>query len=158
MTIGTVFFDGGLRAKKNAPTGIGACAAILHLENTFEAMKGLVVRDVLDPIGVASYLGPGHTTNTAEYEGLLLALRLAKQHGVAHVQVVGDSKLVVEQALGAWKVNEPHLKKYVDMAQELARQFEVAEILHVRRHMNKEADKMVTALLDRKTGSIRKQK
>ena len=36
------------------------------------------------------------TNNTAEYEALILGLRVAKDLGIQHISVYGDSKLVVQ--------------------------------------------------------------
>lgn len=56
------------------------------------------------------YLGPElHTNNYAEYQAMLHLLRYAEAFQVKNLDIFCDSKLVVEQVKGNWKVNEPSL-------------------------------------------------
>ena len=50
------------------------------------------------------------TNNVAEYNGLLAALRWAKEHGHTTVHIKADSLLVVEQMRGRFKVKHPGLQ------------------------------------------------
>ena len=58
------------------------------------------------------------TNNVAEYQGLInaleLAIEVAKMRGAApselEIQVRMDSKLVVEQMSGRWKIKHPDMK------------------------------------------------
>jgi ribonuclease HI len=43
------------------------------------------------------------TNNTAEYEGLVIGLRLAKELGIQRLLIWGDSHLVVKQVQKAWR-------------------------------------------------------
>lgn len=89
--------------------------------------------------------------------GLLLGLRMALARGVTDIQMVSDSKLVVEQVLGAWKIKHPRLLLLCTEARDLSTRFVNAEIMHVRREENKHADRLVTELLDATTGRPRQQ-
>lgn len=62
----------------------------------------------------ARYLGPElHTNNYAEYMGMLDLLRWAMLNGpYTNLDIFCDSKLVVEQVKGNWKVNEPSLAPF----------------------------------------------
>lgn len=135
----TCYFDGGARGTP----GPAGCAIVLTTEKQPD-----------DPIEMTKFLGDG-TNNDAEYHGLLLGMRTALAHGIVDLQLVSDSKLVVEQVLGEWKVNEPRLQILCAEAQEMATQFEKCEILHVHRELNKRADLLVTKLLDDHTGRKR---
>ena len=133
---GTVYFDGGARAGKNGNKGHAGCAIVMHIETTPDT-----------PIESTKYLGD-QTNNVAEYEALLLGMRMALAYGVDDLQLVSDSKLVVEQVLGEWEVKNPRLKILCAEAREMATQFVKCEILHVRRELNRHADRLVTKLLD----------
>ena len=52
-----------------------------------------------------------HTNNVAEYLGLIVGLRHCIDQKINNVAVFGDSKLVVEQTLGNWKVKSENLIK-----------------------------------------------
>ena len=58
---------------------------------------------------LAEYLGI-QTNNYAEYMGLLIGLRLAKEKNIRHIKIEGDSNLVIQQVRGLWRVKEPRLK------------------------------------------------
>jgi ribonuclease HI len=103
----------------------------------------------------AVYLGDHGTNNQAEYGALILALKLSAQHGVTMLKIRSDSRLIVEQVIGAWRVKEPSLRPFVDRARALAATFEQIEIRHVPREQNSAADALVTALLDEKVGKKR---
>src|SRR3989344_9662402 len=80
--------------------------------NPGPAGAGVVIIDEKRRIELKKYLGNPQTNNWAEYEAVALALHEAKKHGLAGrpVEVRMDSKLVVEQILGNWKIKEPTLK------------------------------------------------
>lgn len=137
---GVCFFDGGSRGNP----GIAGCAIVLTIDHKPD-----------DPIEITKLLENPETNNVAEYEGLLLGLRTSIVRGVTDIQMVSDSKLVVEQVLGAWAVNEPRLQILCAEARDLGTRFEKAQIMHVRREQNKEADKLVTDLLDEASGKKR---
>ncbi len=50
------------------------------------------------------------TNNVAEYRGLLLGLRRARELGATEVEVVNDSELVAKQVTGAYKVKHPDMR------------------------------------------------
>lgn len=54
----------------------------------------------------------GTTNNRMEYTALFHAIRYAIARGYRHVNFLGDSKLVVEQVNGRWKVNDPELSEW----------------------------------------------
>ena len=49
------------------------------------------------------------TNNTAEYEAYLTGLAVAREMGIKHLRVIGDSNLVVCQAKGEFALKEPSL-------------------------------------------------
>ncbi|MEA2364035.1 MAG: ribonuclease / adenosylcobalamin/alpha-ribazole phosphatase [Thermoleophilaceae bacterium] len=82
------------------------------------------------------------THNTAEWNALILALRLALERGVTHLTVRGDSMLVIQQARREWKVKAAHLKPLHAEALKLAERFEHVEFKWVPREENTRADEL----------------
>lgn len=82
------------------------------------------------------------TNNYAEYYGLILGLKLAKEQGVRCLEVEGDSMLVVKQMNGQYKVSDPHLLLLYKKAKEASREFDYFTIRHIYREHNTEADRI----------------
>ncbi len=94
------------------------------------------------------YLGNA-TNNQAEYRALIEGLKAVKDWNPDRLEVYLDSKLVVEQVTGRWKVKEPDLKELHKQASELLQEFgDRATIQHVGREKNRGADKLVNMALD----------
>lgn len=82
------------------------------------------------------------TNNVAEYRALLLALRRAEEIGAQDVQIRSDSKLLVEQLNGNFRVKAEHLKALLAEAVQRAKRFRRFSIVHVGREQNKQADRL----------------
>src|SRR3954464_5730887 len=52
------------------------------------------------------------TNNTAEYEGLLHGLRLAREMGISRIQCYSDLDLVSQQVSGTWDSKDPMMAAY----------------------------------------------
>jgi probable phosphoglycerate mutase len=63
-----------------------------------------------------------------------------------------DSKLVVEQMSGRWKVKHPDMKPLAQTAAEAARSFARITYTWVPREQNKDADRLANEAMDRATG------
>jgi ribonuclease HI len=62
-----------------------------------------------------------------------------------------DSKLVIEQLKGAYKVKHPNLiPRYLEVKNVIARNFGTVTFTHVPREKNKDADAMANKAMDRK--------
>lgn len=122
--------------------------------NPGPAAYGAVVRDsATDQVLVekAGYLGET-TNNVAEYTGLLEGLALAFElDPEAIVEARLDSKLVVEQMSGRWKIKNDALRKLAIEGQGIARGKSVT-YTWVPREQNKAADALVNELLDQING------
>lgn len=116
-----VHFDGG--GRNGGPL---ACAAIITQEGRAVARE-------------ARLLDRG-TTNTAEYEGLLLGLRLARSLAVEELVVYGDSRLVVMQVRGEWAVKNRILGELRARARAELRRFDMWRLLWTPREKNAAAD------------------
>ena len=57
--------------------------------------------------------------NAAEYETLLIGLKLAIEVRAEHLKIFFDSQLVVNQVKGTYQVKEPSIIKYVQRAKQL---------------------------------------
>ncbi|MFF7718837.1 bifunctional RNase H/acid phosphatase [Streptomyces luteogriseus] len=124
--------DGGSRGNPG-PAGYGAVVS--------DAATGETLRETAEYIGVA-------TNNVAEYRGLLAGLRAA--HALdpdATVHVRMDSKLVVEQMSGRWKIKHPDMKP---LAAQAARVFPPGRVTYewMPRAQNKHADRLANEAMD----------
>ena len=88
------------------------------------------------------------TNNVAEYRAVIAGLEAAREYPSRAVRVRADSKLVIEQLAGRWKVKQPHLKPLHAQARRLLDAYEEVDLAHVRREQNVEADALVNAALD----------
>ncbi|MEG8275704.1 bifunctional RNase H/acid phosphatase [Streptomyces sp. AHA2] len=124
--------DGGSRGNPG-PAGYGAVVS--------DAATGETLRETAEYIGVA-------TNNVAEYRGLLAGLRAARAlDPAARVHVRMDSKLVVEQMSGRWKIKHPDMKP---LAAEAARVFPPGSVTYewIPRDRNTHADRLANEAMD----------
>ncbi|MFK4865045.1 bifunctional RNase H/acid phosphatase [Streptomyces sp. CSMPJR101] len=124
--------DGGSRGNPG-PAGYGAVV--------IDAATGETLAERAEYIGVA-------TNNVAEYRGLIAGLRAAHElDPTATVHVRMDSKLVIEQMSGRWKIKHPDMKP---LAFEAARVFPPAQVTYewIPREQNKHADRLANEAMD----------
>ena len=88
------------------------------------------------------------TNNVAEYRALLLGIEIARELGAKQVEFVGDSKLIVEQVKGNWKVKQDHLRPLHRRATKELGQLGNWSIRHVLRDENERADELLNQALD----------
>jgi ribonuclease H / adenosylcobalamin/alpha-ribazole phosphatase len=123
--------DGGSRGNP----GPAAYGALLK-----DAETGEVIAERGETIGTA-------TNNVAEYRGLIAGLELAAEHAPeAEVEVRMDSKLVVEQMSGNWKIKHPSMKPLAVEANRLAPKG--TTYTWVPRAENVHADRLANEALD----------
>lgn len=89
------------------------------------------------------------TNNEAEYQGLLAALKKAVELGISTFEVRSDSKLLVEQMKGNYKVKARNLLPLVMEAQRLARKIGNVVYTHLPREANNRADSLANEAMDR---------
>jgi probable phosphoglycerate mutase len=88
------------------------------------------------------------TNNYAEYQGVIAALRyLIENHQGANVTIRLDSKLVIEQLSGRWKIKHPQMRELAAEAAKLLRNFKVA-LEWIPREQNTLADAAANQALD----------
>jgi ribonuclease HI len=100
---------------------------------------------VVDRLG--KFLGI-QTNNYAEYMGLLIGLRRARELGVREVEVFADSELMIRQLGGRYQVKSPSLRPLYEEALKLLNDFSRVKLVHVPREMNTAADEMSNRAID----------
>jgi broad specificity phosphatase PhoE/ribonuclease HI len=130
--------DGGSRGNP----GRAAFGALVR-----DPATGRVIAQEAATIGIA-------TNNVAEYSGLIAGLELAREYAPnASIEVRMDSKLVIEQMAGRWKIKHPDMKPLAMRAQSLA-PFGT-EWTWVPRLQNAAADALANMALDGKPIPLR---
>ena len=129
-----VYCDGGSRGNPG-PSAIGA----VILDPASDPPRRLAT--VSERIGIT-------TNNVAEYRALIAGLEAAAPFRARRLRVRADSKLVIEQVKGTWKVKQPHLRPLLDEARALLRGYVEVDLQHVPRAQNADADALVNAALD----------
>lgn len=95
------------------------------------------------------YFGQNKTNNYAEYKALILGLRLALAHKINHLDVFGDSQLIIKQLNGEYRIRSKSLLPIFRCASQLIQQFEIITLKWICRCSNKLADRAVNEILDR---------
>lgn len=88
------------------------------------------------------------TNNVAEYRGLIEGLKVAAEVGAEEVYVFMDSKLVVEQMSGRWKIKHPDMQRLAVEARKLAGSFARITYTWIPREQNKDADALSNVAMD----------
>jgi ribonuclease HI len=97
---------------------------------------------------ISDYLGI-QTNNVAEYTGTVRALELARKLGAREVHLLLDSKLIVEQLAGRWRVKDAKLIPLWTAARKTLAGFDRWSATHVPRALNSVADALANEAIDR---------
>ena len=87
------------------------------------------------------------TNNVAEWKAVISAIELAAELGASELQLFLDSKLVVEQLNGRWRVRDAKLAPLCDEARARLTRFAVWSAAHVPREENHQADALEKVLI-----------
>lgn len=128
----SVYTDGGARGNPG-PAGIGA---------VFYDDKGQLVAEISRFLGVA-------TNNQAEYQAVIDALQKARTLGASELSFFMDSELAVKQLNREYKVKNKDLAPLFLSVYNLSLGFKKVSFTHIRRELNKEADKLANEAMDR---------
>lgn len=102
---------------------------------------GAVLREMAEHIGTAS-------NNVAEYRGLIAGLEAVRElDPTASVEARLDSKLIVEQMSGRWKIKHPDMRDLALRARDVLPPSNVTYVW-VPRERNKHADRLANEALD----------
>lgn len=124
--------DGGSRGNPG-PAGYGALVR--------DADTGELLAERKRGLGIA-------TNNVAEYTGLIEGLRAAVELGASTAEVRMDSKLVVEQMSGRWKIKNAALQPLARQARDLAMQLDRVSYTWIPRARNTHADRLANEAMD----------
>jgi ribonuclease HI len=139
--------DGGSRGNP----GPAASGTVIYKQGKIPITNGMINSDLVDPIYAGGEFLGNTTNNVAEWNGLLAGLKwLQINYDLADVdlQILLDSKLVVEQILGKWKVKQDHLKPFYRDCKNILDSVQSWEATHIYRENNKVADNLVNQVLD----------
>ena len=124
--------DGGSRGNP----GIAGAGAVV-----IDAETGKVLKEISEAVGIA-------TNNVAEYTAVVLGLEAAFEiDPAATVLVRMDSKLVVEQMSGRWKIKHPDMMALGARVQKLIASKDV-EFVWIPREQNGLADALANKAMD----------
>jgi len=126
-----IYTDGASRGNPGA-SGIGV---------VIEDDSGLRLRGFHRWLGIA-------TNNEAEYHALIDGLEAVAGWKPDRLEVFMDSKLVVEQMNGRYKIKEPRLQRLHTRAKTLLQEFPEATVAHVEREKNRGADSLANKAID----------
>ena len=91
------------------------------------------------------------SNNMAEYEALLSGLRIAIELGIKHLDVRGDSQLVIDQVMKEASCHEEKMEAYCNAVHRLEDKFDGLELNHIARKYNEEADELAKIAFGRTT-------
>lgn len=128
-----IFADGGSRGNP----GIAGSGTAVYNADRSQLLKE-----------IAYVVGRKSTNNVAEYHGLLRGLEAAVAMGADEVEFYMDSKLVVEQMNGRWKIKHPDMQKLALEARGLLDQIGSFRLQWVPRAKNKVADALSNVAMD----------
>ena len=123
--------DGAARGNPG-PAGIGVVV---------EGRDGRVLAEIAEGIGVA-------TNNVAEYTAALEGLRKAADLGAKSVLLRSDSRLLIEQLSGRWRVKNPTLVRLHEEVRKILGRFQSVSFEHVPRELNRQADRLANRGVD----------
>lgn len=119
-----IYTDGGSRGNP----GIAGSGTVVYADD------GTLLREIIYVVGQKA------SNNVAEYHGMLRGLEAAVELGAREVEVRMDSKLVVEQMSGRWKIKHPDMQALALEARDLMKNLDTVTFTWVPRAKNKEAD------------------
>ncbi len=127
-----IYSDGGARGNPG-PAGLGAVL--------YDNEKKIVAE-------ISMFIGKS-TNNQAEYRALIEALKKAKSLKAKELTCYLDSELVVKQLNREYKVKNPDIAPLFLEVYNLSLAFKKISYHHIRRELNKEADKLANEAMDR---------
>ncbi len=136
-----LYCDGGSRSNPG-PSGLGIAAYHIDINGTKECIfeKGVFLENC--------------SNNFAEYLALIQALNYSISSDYKNIELFSDSKLIVEQVCGRWKVKSNDLKELAQSAinrvQQMRNQGCQISLTWIPREKNVHADSLANLAMDRK--------
>jgi ribonuclease HI len=91
------------------------------------------------------------SNNIAEYDALVMGLRITVKLGVRHLNVRGDSQLVIDQVMKSSSCHDPKMEAYCEEVQRLEDKFHGLELNHIARKYNEATDELTKITSSRTT-------
>lgn len=142
MSVLQLYCDGGSRSNPG-PSGLGIAGYHVGIDGKAECIfeKGIFMENC--------------SNNLAEYLALIHALNYAMAADYTNIEVFSDSKLIVEQVNGRWKVKSVDLKQLAHSAitrvQTMKKQGWQVRLTWIPREKNTHADSLANLAMDRKS-------
>jgi ribonuclease HI len=136
-----LFCDGGSRSNPG-PSGLGIAGYHIDVDGNKDCIfeKGVFLENC--------------SNNFAEYLALIQALNYAMEADYKNVELYSDSKLIVEQVTGRWKVKSPELRELansaIDRVQKMRKAGVQVTLTWIPREKNVHADSLANLAMDRK--------
>ncbi len=131
INLAVMYTDGGARGNP----GIAGIGILIEDED------GNIIKEI------SQYIGE-QTNNVAEYKALNRGLEVALDLGIKKITCYLDSELVVKQIKGEYKVKNERMIPMYNMTMPLIKKFDSFRIIHIKRELNKKADKLVNEAID----------
>ena len=113
--------------------------------SALRARAGIVV---ITPEGIklehSFRLGFKASNNEAEYEALLVGLRVVLDLGAKEVEVYSDSRLVVNQVQGSFEAKDPQMMEYLQLVKQTMDRFLSIRAIWVARGQNQHTNSLAT--------------
>ncbi|KAL0413056.1 UNVERIFIED_CONTAM: hypothetical protein Sradi_1507300 [Sesamum radiatum] len=134
---------------------------LLHVDGSFTTQGGGAGIVITTPQGedleFAIKFGFKASNNEAEYEVLVIGMRMAHETGARRLLAYSDSQLIVKQVEGAYEAKEENMIQYLQQITDLKAKFHHFQIIQIPREENAKADslsKLASSLEDCRTRHI----
>jgi ribonuclease HI len=87
------------------------------------------------------------TNNMAEYEALILGLKVLKELGAKRIVVHGDSELIINQIKGIYQAKHPRLRAYRNLVLNFLEKFLEYNLSTIPREKNQVDDALATSAM-----------
>ncbi|KAL0449479.1 UNVERIFIED_CONTAM: hypothetical protein Slati_1504300 [Sesamum latifolium] len=97
------------------------------------------------------------SNNEAEYETLVIGMKMTHEAGAKHLIAYSDSQLIVKQVEGTYEAKEENKIQYLQQIAELKTSFDYFQLIQIPREENVKADcisKLASALEDCRTRHV----
>lgn len=142
MSVIQLYCDGGSRSNPG-PSGLGVAGYHVNIDGTKECIfeKGVFLENC--------------SNNFAEYLALIQGLNYALEADYENIEIYSDSKLIIEQVNGRWKVKSSDLKELalsaVNRVQTLRKAGRQITLTWIPREKNVHADSLANLAMDRRS-------
>jgi ribonuclease HI len=94
------------------------------------------------------------SNNITEYEALVMGLRITVELGVWHLDIRGDSQLIIDQVMKSSSCRDPKMEAYCKEVRRLEDKFHGLELNHIACRYNEDADELAKITSSRTTSML----